>query len=154
MIDIGKSVKAATIPLALFIVINAVAIILGTFVPTVACILGIPILIVNAAIVGWAGYKAAKEQSLDIVGAAVSGVIVGTVGAIANGIVGLIVGFISSMVSGTGALGIGILLAGTVVGIVIWVVIGIIGGAILGAIGFLVASNMKGAPPAAKPAKK
>jgi hypothetical protein len=150
--DIGKSFKAAMIPLVIFVVLNAVAIVLGTFVPAVACVTGIPVLIINAVIVGWAGFKAAKEEGLDIVGAALSGLIVGTVGAIVNGIVGLVVGVVSSlsMISAT----IGYILVGAIVGMVIWIVVGIVGGAILGAIGFLVADNMKGSPPAPKQAKK
>ncbi len=143
MIDVGKSLKAATVPLAIFVAIGVFASAIGYFVSTLWFI-GLLVPPVNAVLVAWAGYKAVKEQGLGILGGAISGLIVGTVGAVVNGIAGTALAFISYSLYEVGAaFTVAAILMGAFVGIAFWVVIGIVGGPILGAVGAYVAGMKK-----------
>lgn len=143
LIDIGKSLKASSIPLLVFIVLGFVSSLITIFVPTLYCV-GWIVIPVNAVLVAWAGFRAAKEQGLDLVGGALAGMIVGTVGAIVTNVVGVVISIIASFLNGAnGLLTIGFIIGGALLWTAGWIVIGLIGGPILGAIGAYIAGMKK-----------
>lgn len=137
--------KAATIPAVLLIALGIVGVGIG-FIPFLGCITGIPMLLAGWAILGWAGFKAVKEENLDIVGGALAGLIAGLASSLVVGVINFVLGMLgiaavaamgSSDITGA-ALGGGLAIVGLVIGIVVGAVIGLV----FGAIGALVAQQM------------
>lgn len=145
-LDIGKSLKVATIPIVVLIVLG-IASNLVSLIPFLGCIVGIPILVVSMAVLGWAGFKAAKEAGMDLVGGAVTGGLAGLISGIVNGIIGFVLSVLGIGVGmamggsdvGGAALGAGFVLIGVVVGVVFSLVLGLV----MGAIGAFVAGMKK-----------
>lgn len=152
-LDLKKCFNAALLPAAVLIVINVVVQLLVAFVPMSACIVGLPVLALNLAILGWAGYSAVKERGMDLVGGAVTGTIAGVIAGLAGGIIGLVLMVIgiggALAASGTGgagayaATGAAIIGVAAIIGIVMGIVINAVEGAVCGAIGAYIAGMKK-----------
>src|SRR5574337_1140381 len=148
-IDIGKSVKVATIPIAILVGIGIFSNVLGMipFLSFLLCIIGLPLAIVGWVVTAWAGYKAVKEAGMDLVGGAVTGALTGAIA----GLINAIIGFALSMLG----VGVGVATGGTdgvgavvgagfgIIGIIVAPIVGAIFGAILGVIGAFVAGMKK-----------
>lgn len=154
--DLKKAMDAAMIPAAILTVIGIGSAVIGAipFLNVLLCLLGLPILIINIAVLGWSGFRAVKEFGMDLVGGAVVGAIAGLVSALIGGIVGLVLNLLgigaNMAASGMGggdvggaAIGGAVGLVGGIVGLVVGVVFGTIFGAILGAAGAFVAGMKK-----------
>jgi hypothetical protein len=146
-LDFNKCVNASLMPAAVLIVVGLVSTLAGHFVPTLACLLGLPMLLIELVVLAWAGYVAAKELKMDLVGGAVTGALAGAISAVIGGILNLLLAFVGIGTSGLGAAGVAIdatvLAVAAVIGIVIGLVLGAIMGAIMGAIGAFVAGMKK-----------
>ncbi|MEW6721977.1 MAG: hypothetical protein AB1324_01815 [Candidatus Micrarchaeota archaeon] len=148
-IDIGKSLKVATIPIVILIAIGVFSAIIGAipFVNFLLCLLGLPMWIVSLAVLGWSGYKAVKEAQMDLVGGAVTGGLAGLISSVVNGIVGLVMSMLGIGVGlatgGNDGMGAAVGVGFGVVAVVVGVVIGTITGLVLGAIGAFVAGMKK-----------
>jgi hypothetical protein len=147
-IDIGKSLKVATIPIVILIAIGVFSSIVGAIpvLNILLCIVGIPLTIVSWVVTAWAGYKAVKEAQMDLVGGAVTGGLAALIAGIVNGIVSFVLSLLGMGVGvatggdvGGAAVGAGFGLVFIVVGIVIGTIIGLV----LGAIGAFVAGMKK-----------
>jgi hypothetical protein len=164
-IDIGKSLKVATIPIAILVALGILQNVIGLvpFLGGVAiCLTGPLFLIATLVVLGWAGYKAVKEAQMDLVGGAVTGAIAGVI----SGAIGAVVGFVFALLGvgadvagGGGAEGAAYGAVGSVIGLVFALVFGIIFGAVIGAImgaagAFVAGMGTKGAPAAPAAAKK
>ncbi len=147
--DFKKIMKAVMIPAGVLIAISIAETVVGV-IPVLnvvaACCLGIPMLILKAAVLGWAGYAAVNEHKLDLVGGILTGGIAGFVGALVGGLVSFVFGLVGFGASvamggdvGNAALGGGF----GVVNIIIGIAVGTILGLILGAIGAFVAGMKK-----------
>ncbi|MFH1521282.1 MAG: hypothetical protein ABID61_06565 [Candidatus Micrarchaeota archaeon] len=152
--DFGKCMNAALLPIVAAVILGIAGTIISN-IPVVnflMCCVGIPMMIVNVAILGWAGFNAGKAGQ-EIVGGVVAGGIAGAVSSMINGIINLVLSTILTvvLVGGVSAFGasvdiVGVLLNALLNGIVsiiigfgFWVVIGLIAGAI----GAFAASQMK-----------
>lgn len=146
--DFGKCMNAALLPTVAAVVLGIIGTVIGN-IPVVnflICCLGIPMMIVNALLLVWAGFNAGKGGQ-EIVGGAVTGVIAGGASSLIVGIVGAILGAVLNVL--LVALGgdiVGAVISSLVGGIVsiilgfgFWVVIG----AVCGAIGAFAATQMK-----------
>lgn len=149
MVDFGKVTKAAMLPTGILIILGIAASILYA-IPflggALACLTGIPLFLVQIAILGWAGFKAVKEEGLDLVG----GVVVGTAAGAVSALVVAIVGFVIRL------LGIGVIAAtgntfaaatggiAIILGIIIAPILGAIMGAVCGLVGALIAGQGSG----------
>lgn len=148
-IDIGKSIKVATIPIVILVVIGVVSNVIGA-IPVLnflLCLIGIPLTLISWAVLAWSGYKAVKEAQMDLVGGAVTGALAGAIA----GLVNAIVGFLFSLLG----LGAGLALGGEdgvgaavgvgfgIVAVIIAPIVGAITGAIFGVIGAFVAGMKK-----------
>ncbi len=156
--DFKKSLDAAMIPAAVLIAISVASSLIGA-VPVLnvlLCILGLPLFVVNLAVLGWSGYRAVKEYSLDLVGGALTGGIAGFASALIGGIFSLILTFVGLSASAalTGDVG-DAALGGVfgVIGLAMGVVFGTILGLVLGAVGAFVAGQKTEAKPPAKEKK-
>jgi uncharacterized protein YacL len=143
--DFGKCAKAALMPT---IGLSIVFIILDHFQPPTV-VAGQPLgiqasiifLIVYASwilLMSWAGFKAVKEQKLDLAGGALAGLITGAASTVVNSVVVLLSLEIFSSP--------GSMIANTISGIIPGMVIGAVVGAILGVIGALVARRIGKVP--------
>ncbi len=149
MFDMQKVMKVVPIPIAALIGVSVVGLVLS-FVPALGCIIGLPLMLAGWAVLGWAGFKAAKEEGMDLVGGAVCGAVTGIVGGLVGGLLNfavIMLGFGASTL-GSGDLagaGVGAAIGGValVIGLVFGVVMNTIFGAILGAIGAFVATMKK-----------
>ncbi|MBI5227538.1 hypothetical protein HY988_03030 [Candidatus Micrarchaeota archaeon] len=147
--DFQKSLKVAMLPAGIMIAIGVVSTLLGTFVPFLVCIVGLPVMLAQIVVNAWAGYKAVKEGGMDLMGGALTGAITGAIAGLVNAIVGFVLslagigvglatgGGQGAAIGGAVAAGIGI------IGIIIAPIFGAIIGAILGAIGAFVAGMKK-----------
>lgn len=147
-IDFGKSLKVATIPIAILVAIGIVSHVIGLipFLSFLLCIIGIPLAIVGWVVTAWSGYKAVKEAQMDLVGGAVTGALTGAVAGFINALIGFVLSLAGIGVGvasgGEVGLGEGIGIVAGIISLVIAPIIGAIIGAILGAIGAFVATNM------------
>ncbi|VVB98562.1 Uncharacterised protein [uncultured archaeon] len=143
--DIGKSLNLALIPAAGLIVLGLVQIGIG-LIPAVggvlSCLTGSVGLVIQIAIVGWAGYNAVKSGGLDMMGAALTGAIAAIVGGLVVGIISIALVMLNIGAAGAAAgigtgVGIAIILGAIAVGVVINAIIG----AVVGAVGGLIAAR-------------
>jgi len=146
--DFKKIINAAMIPAGILIAISVGSTVIGAIpvLSVLLCCLGLPILIVNAAVLGWAGYEAVKKHGLDLVGGVLTGGLAGFAGALVGGIISFVFGMIGFGADvamggdvGNAALG----GAGGVFVIIIGIATGTVLGLILGAIGAFVAGMKK-----------
>lgn len=147
-LDIGKIFGAIMIPAVLLVLTGIFATVVGAIpvLNLLLCVVGLPLFVVNLAIMGWAGYKAAKEAGADVLGGAVGGglaaFIAGTVSAVIS-VVLSVLGFGVTVATGgdtgSGALGAGMGIVGALIGVVISTGFGLV----LGAVGALVAGSSK-----------
>jgi hypothetical protein len=103
----------------------------------ILCITGIPMLIVDFVILGWAGFKAVKEGGLDILGGAVAGLIAGLISSVVVGVISFVLGLLGIAVGtatggdmGTAVLGGGFAIVGLIIGICWGSGLGLVAGAI------------------------
>jgi hypothetical protein len=144
ILDLKKCFNAALIPAAVFIVLGLVVSLAAHFVPTLACALGLPVLVIDLVVFGWAGYHAVKEQGMDVEGGAVTGAIAGFVAALIGGILDYALGFLGLVNTGIATSSLGMMIGIAVIaGLVLSVVIDTILGAIMGAIGAYAADMKK-----------
>ncbi len=154
--DMKKIMDAAMIPAVILSVIGVASAIIGAipFLNVLLCLLGLPLLIVNIAVLGWAGFRGVKNYGLDLVGGALAGALAGLISAVIGGVVGLVLNLLGMganvAASGMGggdlggaAIGGAVGIVGGIIGLVVGVVFGTIFGAILGAIGAFVAGMNK-----------
>lgn len=151
MVDIGKSINAALLPAVILIALGIVSNVIGAIpiLNFLLCIIGIPLFIVNLAILGWSGFRAVKKYGMDLVGGAITGALAGGVSGFVNGIIGLILtmlGIGAGAAMGGGdlgglAMGAGFELIAGIISIVVGLIFGLILGAILGAAGAFVAQK-------------
>lgn len=153
--DFKKIVDAALIPLAIITIIGVAGEIIGSFpfLGLLLCLLGLPILIVNLAVLGWSGFRAVKDFGMDLVGGTIVGTLTGLVSFLIIGLVGFILnmlGFGASMAAGgyggsmaaTAVVG-AFSVIGGIISIIGRVAFGTIAGAVFGAIGAFIAQNKK-----------
>lgn len=148
--DFKKIINAALIPTVVLIVIGVIGTILGfalsTFVPLAgaiaAIVLGLGIFVVNCLVLGWAGYRAARNYKLDILGAALTGSLAALIAGIVNSIVSLVLnlaGVLPAAAAASNQLGAAttgaFVLVAFAIGFVIGIVFNIVIGGVLGAIG-------------------
>ena len=147
--DFQKSLKVAMMPAGIMIAIGVVSTLLGTFVPLLACIVGLPVLLAQIVVNAWAGYKSVKEAGMDLMGGAVTGAVAGAIAGLVNAIVSFVLSLAGIGVGlatggGSGAALGGALAAGIgIVAIILAPIFGAIVGLILGAIGAFVAGMKK-----------
>lgn len=147
-------------PIIAAIGLGIVGVILG-FIPFLVCLVGIPIFLVNIGILGWAGFKAAKEDGMDVTGGAVTGLVTGIVSSLVVGIINLVlallgvgaVGALSNSGAGNTVLNAGITGVAGIIGIVFGVGFWAVVGALAGAGGAYYANNMSKGTPAPAPKK-
>ncbi|MDD5340050.1 MAG: hypothetical protein PHV13_02265 [Candidatus ainarchaeum sp.] len=140
-LDIKKCFDASLMPAAVVIAIGILATLVGRFVPTLACVLGLPVMLAGLIVLAWAGYRAVKEMRMDIIGAAVTGLLAGLIAALVGGIISLLLMIVLGA-AGTGAAGVALFDVVAILGLVIGTVVGAVEGAVCGAVGGFVA-NMK-----------
>ncbi len=144
-LNIQKCLNAALMPAAVVIVVGIVLALLGRFVPAAACLVGLPGLLINIAVLAWAGFRVVKEMAMDLVGGAVTGAIAGFVAGLVGGIINIVL-MLALGVPGMGtgaAASAAIIGVAAVVGLIAGMVVGLIEGAICGAIGAFVAGMKK-----------
>jgi hypothetical protein len=146
--DLKKAMDAAMIPAAILTAIGIVSALIGAIpvLNMLLCILGLPILIVNLAVLGWSGFRAVKEYGMDLVGGAVVGAMAGLASALIGGIVQFLLNMLGlgAAVMGSGdAIGGAVGVVGGIIGLIFGVIFGTIFGAILGAVGAFVAGMKK-----------
>ena len=135
--DFKKCMRAAALPIVAMVILGLFDGLIDVFVPSLTDTVGIIVLVADLAILGWAGFKAAKDDG-SIRDSAVTGLIAGGVSF-----------FISIMLS----LGLGVDIPpsdtpGLIVLTIVGVILGIIFGAIFGTAGGFLGS--KGPSRAAK----
>ncbi len=147
--NLGKGFGAAKIPV---IVILALAILssLLSVIPvvgaTLACIIGLPMLMINIALYLWLGFLIYKAK-LEIVDAALVGGLTAVIVAIVSGVISLVVNMLGlgvGMAAGTtdafGAMfGAGV----SVIALVVGAVVGFFVGLVLAVIGYFIGSVLK-----------
>ncbi len=157
--DFMKMLKAATLPIGIMIAMVIAADVL-TLIPVIGLVgvglSGLAFFVLNPILLGWSGFKAAKEMGADLTGSAITGALAGLVVSIVSTIIGLVFSLIGGAVVGasSGAAGAGIVagigLIGTIIGAVVLIPVFVVGGAVCGAIGGYAATNMGKSAPAKK----
>jgi hypothetical protein len=149
MFDMQKVMKVVPMPIAALIGVSIAGLVLS-YIPVLGCIVGLPLMVAGWVVLGWAGFKASKEEGMDLVGGAVCGAVTGVVGGLIGGLINfavIMLGFGASTL-GSGDLagaGVGAAIGGValVFGLVFGVVLNTVLGAIFGAIGSYVATMKK-----------
>ncbi len=136
--DHNKVIKVSTVPIGILVAIGIFSNVAGLVLPALLCVVGLPLTIAGWAVTAWAGYKAVKEEKMELVGGVIVGAFTGAVAALINAIIGFILGMIGIGAYGGGAEEMAFGAIGGIIGIVFAPIVGAILGAILGAIGAFV----------------
>lgn len=138
--DFKKIISAAMIPTIVLVVlgiVNAViSVVITKYLPLLCFIpmlLSLPIYVINLIILGWAGYSAAKKYQLDLVGAALTGVLAAFVSSIISQIVLLVLQLATGLFD---------LLQWVLISVLI-IIAAVVLGAVLGAIGGFLGQGKK-----------
>lgn len=152
--DVKRIINAAILPTIVLVVIGVITAIVTIALTSLLPLLGsIASIIINLAslglsclVLGWAGYTAVKKYQLDLLGAALTGVVAGVVSSIINAVVSLVLsllGLVPVATSGSAELATtgAFMLLGWFLGLIIGVGISVVLGAVLGAIGGYIAQR-------------
>jgi ammonia channel protein AmtB len=94
--DFGKCVKAAKLPTMIIAILVVLYAVFAHFVPTALCYnpnLPLPLIVLWVVLLGWAGFKAVKEEKLDWAGGCLTILIAG----IASIIMVILIGMVLSL---------------------------------------------------------
>lgn len=154
--DFKKIINAALVPTVALVVLGIISTVigfaLGTFLPIVggiaSIILGLVFFVIDCLILGWAGYRAARNYQLDILGAAITGAIAAFISSIINSIISIVLTLIGIIPAATSSsagavIGGGAVIVIMLIGLVIGAIISIVIGAVLGAIGGFLGKGKK-----------
>lgn len=133
--DINKIIKVAILPIGILVLIGVFSNVAGLIIPALLCVVGMPLAIVGWIVNAWAGFKAVKEEKMDLVGGIIVGTVTGAIAALINAIIGFILSLAGIGATGGAGMDFAISAVGGIIGIFIAPFIGAIFGAVLGAIG-------------------
>ncbi len=157
-IDLGKSFKVATIPIAAAVGVHILNLIINMVIGAIpvlgliVCVIGPLFGLIGLAILAWAGYKSVKEAQMDLTGGAVTGAVTGVVGGVINAVISfafLALGLGASLATSGGSnmlgagIGAAIGIVAFIISLVLAVIFGVIIGGICGAIGAYIAGMKK-----------
>ncbi|MBI5223857.1 hypothetical protein HY990_05545 [Candidatus Micrarchaeota archaeon] len=143
LFDLQKIMKVGMIPAAALVGIAVVSQVMLRLVPFLACIVGLPLTLVNLVLLAWVGFKAVKEEGMTLVDAAIAGAVVGAVTSLISAIVSFAFLMLGGALGGSDAIDTAITGTIGIVGILLAPVVGAVMGAILSAIGAFVAGMKK-----------
>lgn len=137
--DVNKRMSAAVLPIAAMVILGLVDSLTDVFAPSLANTVGIIVLALDLAILGWTGFKVAKEGGT-MMESAVTGLITGGVSFFISIIISIALGVDIPPTDTTG------LVLLTIVGVILGAVFGVI----FGVAGGFLGGKMKGGAKAKK----
>ena len=149
-LDINKCVKAATMPIAVTVLLSLVNLLvfrLSLDLVVFVCIVFFLVMF-QSVILGWAGFIAVKQYGMGLMGGAVTGVITTLVSLIICRVFGFFLGFgpsLATVAAGGVEAGMsaGVANALVIITVVVSIIFGIVFSAVMGAIGAFVAQMKK-----------
>ncbi len=126
--DFKKCLNAAVLPIVAMVILGLVDSLTDVFAPSLANTVGIIVLILDLGVLGWAGFKVAKEGGT-LMDSAVTGLIAGAVSFFISIIISIALGVDIPPTDQTG------LILLTIVGVILGAVFGVIFGSVGGFLG-------------------